>query len=161
MPPVRSSLIYIHVEYISEEGLEKLKEELNRLKTEERKAIAERLESAKALGDLSENAEYAEAKDAQSLNEVRVQELEEMIRNIIVINPKGTDKVQVGSTVVLDHGGKEETYTIVGSEEASPANGKISNESPLGKAFLGKKKGDTVEIKTPGGAVAYTIREIR
>ena len=149
------------MDYITEEGLEKLKDELHRHKTEERKAIAERLESAKALGDLSENAEYAEAKDAQSLNEARVQELEEMIRNIVVINPKGNDKVQVGSTVVLDRGGKEETYTIVGSEEADPADGKISNESPMGKSFLGRKKGDSFEVKTPGGSIGYKIKEIR
>ena len=149
------------MEYISQEGLEKLKGELQQLKTEERKAIAERLESAKALGDLSENAEYAEAKDAQSLNEVRISELEEMLRTIIVIKPTGSDRVEVGSTVVALRDGAEETYTIVGSEEADPLKGKVSNESPLGKSFLGRKKGDAFDVKTPGGTIQYKIKEIK
>lgn len=149
-------------DYISPEGLEKLKEELNKLKTDERRAIASRLESAKALGDLSENAEYQEAKEAQSLNEARISELEEMLRNIVIIKkPSGTDIVQIGSQVVVEYGGKDEIYVIVGSEEADPAMGKISNESPLGKAFLGKRKGDAVEVKTPGGNVSYKVKEIR
>lgn len=149
-------------DYISPEGLEKLKEELNKFKTEERQAIAARLESAKALGDLSENAEYQEAKEAQSLNEVRIAELEEMLKNIVVIKkPAGTDIVQVGSQVVVERGGVEETYNIVGSEEANPIAGKISNESPLGKSFLGKRRGDVVEVKTPGGVASYRIKEIR
>src|SRR3989338_10520437 len=118
-------------DYISPEGLEKLKEELNKLKTEERQAIATRLEAAKALGDLSENAEYQEAKEAQSLNEGRIVELEEMLKNIVVIKkPAGTDYVQVGSQVVTTRDCNEEIYTIVGSEEADPVAGKISNESP-------------------------------
>ena len=150
------------MDYISPEGLEKLKEELNALKTGERQAIAMRLESAKALGDLSENAEYQEAKEAQSLNESRILELEEMLKNIVVIKkPAGTDQVQVGSQVVVESGGVLETYSIVGSEEAAPAAGKISNESPLGKAFLGRKRGDDFEVKTPGGNVSYKIKEIR
>lgn len=150
------------MEYISQEGLEKLKGELAKYKTEERQAIAKRLEAAKALGDLSENAEYQEAKESQSLNEAKIIELEERLKNVALIQkPVTTFTVQVGSTVVVDADGKEETYTIVGSEEADPISGKISNESPLGKAFLGKKKGDAVEVKTPGGSVNYTIKEIR
>jgi len=149
-------------DYISPEGLEKLKEELNKLKTEERQAIAARLEAAKALGDLSENAEYQEAKEAQSLNEGRIVELEEMLKNIVVIKkPAGTDYVQVGSQVIVERDGAEEVYSIVGSEEADPIAGKISNESPMGKAFLGKRRGDTVEVKTPGGNITYMIKDIR
>ena len=149
-------------DYISPEGLEKLKEELNKLKTEERQAIATRLEAAKALGDLSENAEYQEAKEAQSLNEARIVELEEMLKNVVIIKkPSGTDYVQVGSQVVVERDGAEEVYSIVGSEEADPLAGKISNESPMGKAFLGKRRGDVVEVKTPGGNVSYKIKEIR
>ena len=149
-------------DYISPEGLEKLKEELNKLKTEERQAIAARLEAAKALGDLSENAEYQEAKEAQSLNEGRIVELEEMLKNIVVIKkPAGTDYVQVGSQVVTTRDGNEEIYTIVGSEEADPVAGKISNESPMGKSFLGKRRGEAIEVKTPGGNMAYMIKDIR
>ncbi len=150
------------MEYISQEGLEKLKEELLQLKTLERQSIAERLEKAAALGDLSENAEYQEAKEAQSLNESKIAEHEEMLKNIVVIKkPTGTDVVQIGSVVVVEHSGKEITYTIVGSEEADPIAGKVSNESPLGKAFLGKKRGELFEVKTPGGSMMYKIKEIK
>lgn len=150
------------MEYISQEGLEKLKEEIAKLKTEERRAIAERLEAAKALGDLSENAEYQEAKEAQSLNETKIAELEEVLKNAVLIQkPAGTETVQVGSAVVVVKNGQEEIYTIVGSEEADPSSGKVSNESPLGKAFLGRKKGEVFEVKTPGGSVNYEIKEIR
>jgi len=150
------------VEYISQEGLEKLKEELQQLKIAERQSIAERLEKAAALGDLSENAEYQEAKEAQSLNESRIGELEEMLKNIVVIKkPVGTDVVQIGSVVVVERSGKDETYLIVGSEEADPLSGKVSNESPLGKAFLGKKRGESFEVKTPGGSMTYKVREIK
>lgn len=149
-------------DYISPEGLEKLKEELNKFKTEERQAIAGRLEAAKALGDLAENSEYQEAKEAQSLNEARIAELEEMLKNIVVIQkPAGTDVVQIGSQVVVERDGTEEIYNIVGSEEADPVTGKISNESPLGKSFLGKRRGDVIQVKTPAGGVNYKIKEIR
>ena len=147
--------------YISQEGLKDLKERLHALKTEKRKEIAERLEHAKTLGDLSENAEYQETKEEQALVESQIAELEEMLRDAVVIH-KGSsiDKVAIGSTVVVHSRHGEETYTIVGSEEASPAEGKISNESPLGKAFLGKQAGETAGVKTPGGATTYTIKKI-
>lgn len=149
------------MEYISPEGLEKLKKELEHLKTVERREIAARLEAAKALGDLSENAEYQEAKEAQSLNETRIAELEELLRNIVVIKkPTDMHTVQVGATIDVDSPHGREAFTIVGSEEADPAKGKISNESPLGRAFLGKKVGDAVEVKTPLGVTGYTIRKI-
>lgn len=147
--------------YISEEGLEELKDRLYALKTEKRKEIAERLEHAKTLGDLSENAEYQETKEEQSLVESQISDLEEMLRDTVVIH-KGsqTDQVAIGSTVVVQSRHGEETYTIVGSEEANPSHGKISNESPLGKAFLGKSVSDTAEVKTPGGTTTYTIKRI-
>lgn len=148
--------------YISEEGLEELKERLHALKTEKRKEIAERLEHAKTLGDLSENAEYQETKEEQALLERQIGELEEMIRNAVVIkSERPLDVVTVGSTVVVDSGQGQETYKIVGSEEAKPIEGKISNESPLGKAFLNHRVGNTVEVKTPGGTMEYKIVEIR
>jgi len=150
------------MEYVSAEGLEKLKQEVSDLKTKKRKEIAVRLEHAKTLGDLSENAEYQEAKEEQSLVESQIAELEEIIRNAVLIaKTHSTDRVSIGSTVRVSSSHGEETYTIVGSEEANPREGKISNESPLGKTFLEHKKGDSVEVKTPGGVVTYSILEIR
>ena len=150
------------MEYVSAEGLEKLKRELQELKTTKRKEIAARLEHAKSLGDLSENAEYQEAKEEQSLIESQIMELEEIIRNVVVIKKdRPTDTVVIGSSLMVRSSHGEELFTIVGSEEADPVAGKISNESPLGKTFLNHKAGDTVEVKTPGGMIAYEIVEIR
>lgn len=149
-------------QYVSEEGLEKLKAELQELKTTKRKEIAARLEHAKTLGDLSENAEYQEAKEEQSLVESQIAELEEILRSAVVITKAHrTDQVSVGATVKVRSPNGEEAYTIVGSEEANPAAGKISNESPLGKSFLNHRVGDRVEVKTPGGATNYEIVEIQ
>lgn len=150
------------MEYVSEEGLNKLKEKLHELKTARRKDVAQRLEHAKSLGDLSENAEYQETKEEQSLLESEIAELEDTIRNAVLIQQgKSGDKVAVGSTLSVSsvHGG--ETFTIVGSEEADPVSGKISNESPLGKSFLGRKAGDTVDVKTPAGVTKYEITEVK
>ena len=148
-------------EYLSEEALAKLKQELNDLKTRKRQEIAGRLEHAKSLGDLSENAEYQETKEEQVLVEQRIAELEERVREAVVMaKPVKTDTVGVGSTVRVKLNGRENVYTIVGSEEADPAAGKISNESPLGKAFLGRKVGEKVEVRIPAGATVYTIAEI-
>jgi len=149
-------------QYLSEEGLEKLKQELHEFKTVRRKEIALRLEHAKSLGDLSENAEYQEAKEEQSLLESQIAELEEKIRNTIVIKKnQSTDTVGIGSTLKIKSEHGEEIFTIVGSEEAHPAEGKISNESPLGKAFLEHKVGDVIEVKTPAGMMMYEIVEIK
>ncbi len=148
-------------EYISQEGLAKLKEELRYLKTEKRADIARRLEHAKSLGDLSENAEYQEAKEEQSFVEGEIAELEERIRNVVLIEKsRGGGNAAVGSTVRVQSDRGEETYTIVGSEESDPVAGKISNESPMGRAFLGRKAGDTVEVRTPGGMREYILMEI-
>lgn len=148
-------------EYISPAGLEKLKSELEDLKTTKRREIAERLESAKALGDLAENAEYQEAKEAESLNEARIQELQEILRDIVVIQkPTDVNTVQIGSTIEVSSSRGREEFTIVGSEEADPIAGKISNESPMGRSFLGHGIGDNIEIKTPGGNESYKIKRI-
>ena len=148
--------------YISKEGLEKLKNDLIERKTLKRQDIAERLEHAKALGDLSENEEYQEVKAEQELLESEISELEERIRDAVIIEKNShTDKVTVGSTITVKSGDGEETYTIVGPEEANPVNGKISNESPMGKAFLGHRPGDTVDVQAPGGVRKYQVVGIK
>ena len=127
-----------------------------------RREIAERLEHAKSLGDLSENAEYQETKEEQTIVEQRIAELEERVREAVVMaKPTRTDKVEIGSTVRVKTDREEAVYMIVGSEESDPAAGKISNESPLGKAFLGKKVGEKVEVRIPAGVTVYTVAEIR
>lgn len=152
-------IIVIFMKYhITKEGLEKLKEKLEYLKKEGRKEIAERLKRAKEYGDLSENSEYIEAKEAQVQIENKILELEEMIRNAVLITKaKNQDVVSIGSTVHVKKDGKIEKFTIVGSEEARPEEYLISNESPLGSAFLGKRVGDEVEIELPSGKVKYKV----
>lgn len=147
--------------YLSEERLAELKQELANLKTKTRIEVAEHLKRAKEYGDLSENAEYAEAKEEQSRVEQRIFELEETVkRAIIIVEPQGGDTVQVGSTVTVKRDGKSATYVIVGSNESKPEEGKISNESPLGRAFLGRKAGEKVEVNTPAGKASYEIVKI-
>lgn len=139
--------------FVTKEGLKKIEEELANLKSVKRKEIAERIQDAKELGDLSENAEYIEAKEEQGFIESRIIELSQMVKNVELISHQ-TNKniVQIGSTVrVRDEEEKEERYLIVGSSEADPLNKKISNESPFGCAFLGHKVGDRVTIQTPKG----------
>lgn len=146
---------------ISQEGYDKLKDELTFLTTIKRKEIAERIEHAKELGDLSENAEYSEAKDAQALNEGRVLELTNTLKNVTVVQYEDAkDQVSMGSKVTVKSDDKEKQYTIVSFNEADPLNGKISNESPLGVAFLNKKKGESVEVETPRGILKYKILKI-
>ncbi len=149
-------------EYFSKEGLDKLKTELENLKTKKRKEIADRLEFAKSLGDLSENAEYSEAKEAQMLNESKIAEYEDILRRAVVVKETAQkEKIDISSQVVIeDESGKRMTMTIVGSQEASPKDMKISNESPLGHALLGHKKGETVKAFTPGGEKNYKILDI-
>ena len=146
---------------ISQEGYDKLKDELNFLTTTKRKEIAERIERAKELGDLSENAEYSEAKDAQALNEGRIIELTNTLKNVTVVqHDDSSDQVVMGSKVTVKIDNKEKFYTIVSFNEADPLDGKISNESPIGVAFLHRKKGDSVEVETPRGLVKYKILKI-
>ncbi len=148
--------------YVSAEGLEKLQRELEYLKTTKRKDIANRIASAKELGDLSENAEYSEAKEEQGLVEGRILELEDILRNVeLVKKPKQSSTVVIGTTVdVVDDSGNAHNFEIVGSNEADPSNGKISNESPIGSALLGNKVGETVEVTIPKGVVKYTVKKI-
>ncbi|MBI4919953.1 transcription elongation factor GreA [Candidatus Azambacteria bacterium] len=147
--------------YLSREGIEALKKELHELKTTKRQEIAKRLQEAKDLGDLSENAEYFEAKEAQSLNDNRIAELEDLLKNAVVIEASNEENiVRIGSTIEVKSNRGVEAFSIVGSAEAKPQEGKISNESPLGRAFLGQKIGNEIEIKTPGGAVKYKIIKI-
>jgi len=152
-----------NIQYMSAEGIEKLKEELNELKTVKRRELAQRIEEAKAMGDLSENAEYHEAKDALGFVEGRILEIEDLMKNVAVIeNERGeAGIVRVGSTVVTEVKDKEKTFTIVGSNEADPLSGKISNESPIGEALIGGKAGDEVRVETPGGITLYTIKEVK
>ncbi|MCK4554324.1 transcription elongation factor GreA [Candidatus Parcubacteria bacterium] len=146
---------------ISQEGYDKLKKELEHLTKTRRREIAKRIASAKELGDLSENAEYAEAKDEQAFNEGRVAEVTALLKNLTIVengNNKGT--VGMGSKVTVKINENERQYTIVSFNEADPSTGKISNESPLGMAFIDKKVGDIVRVETPGGEAEYKILNI-
>ncbi len=147
--------------FITTEGLKKLRDELHQLKTVKRREIAQRIQEAKELGDLSENAEYVEAKNEQAFVEGRIAELETTVKNAVIIQDvANADQVRVGSKVTAKNDGTSATYTIVGSNESDPTNGRISNESPLGQAFLGKKIGETVTVTVPNGRRSFTITAI-
>jgi transcription elongation factor GreA len=144
--------------YLTAEGLAKLTAELNQLITVERPRVAARIHEAKLDGDISENAEYEDAKQEQSFLEGRIATLEGQLKNAEVIAAtNGRDRVSIGSKVVITGADGEETFTIVGSAEASPREGRISNESPVGVALMGRKKGDKVTVKAPSGPVSYTV----
>ena len=148
---------------LTKEGLRKLQEELDYLKTVGRKEVADRLAEAISYGDLSENSEYDEAKNQQAFIEARISELEEQIKNAQIIEEtqKGKGVVSIGSRVVLERkGGETHEYAIVGSTEADPMAHKISNESPVGKAILGKKAKDKVKVTAPGGVFEYEIKKV-
>ena len=149
---------------ITDEGLKKLEAELDELKTVKRKEVAEKIKVALGYGDLSENSEYDEAKNEQAIIEGRIAEIENQLKNVRVLDNTelGTENVHIGSTVtVREKGGDEaETYRIVGSTEADPLGGRISDESPIGKALLGHRKGDEVEVETPGGVIYLIIEDI-
>ena len=149
---------------ITEEGLKKLENELDELKTIKRKEVAEKIKVALSFGDLSENSEYDEAKNEQAIIEGRIAEIENQLKNVHVLdeNEFTTEDVHVGSVVTVRTKGKKTdvNYQIVGSTEADPLNGRISDESPIGKALIGHKAGDQVEAETPGGIVVLTIRQI-
>lgn len=149
-------------EYLSESGFAKLKKELEHLRTAKRTEIASSLEYARSLGDLSENSEYQEAKSAQESNEARIAELEDILGRAVLITKTSSKNVDLGATVTVERqgSGNHEEYTIVGSEEADPSSRKISNESPLGRAFLGRGAGDTVEVHAPRGIIFYKIHKI-
>jgi transcription elongation factor GreA len=139
-----------------------LQEELEERKTAIRQRIAKEIKEAKEQGDLSENAEYAEAKSQQTENESRISELEMIIKNSQVAeHDNGAKGIQIGSSFKVKWNGSEAEFKIVGSNEADPMVFKISNESPMGKAFLGKKKGDEVNVDTPGGQVKYKVLDLK
>lgn len=148
--------------YLTAEGAAKLKEELAELKGPRRNAIAARLRDAIEMGDLSENADYHKAKEDQGFLEGRIQELEFLLKNATIIEEKSKyNHVEVGATVTVQEDEFDpEKYFIVGAKEADPRNGKISNESPIGKALMGKKIGDTATAKTPGGEIRLKVLKI-
>jgi len=148
--------------YLTPEGAKKLKEELTDLKGPQRKALAKRLRDAIQMGDLSENADYHKAKEDQAFLEGRIQELEYVLSNAEVVENKGKrDEVKVGLKVtVQEEGFDPEVYYMVGAKEADSRNNKISNESPIGKALMGHKVGETVIAETPGGKLKFKILKI-
>ena len=147
---------------VTKEGLEKMKKELDELRSTKRAEIAQRLKAAIAMGDLSENSEYDEAKNAQAFLEGRILQLEQQIRTAQVIEKVAKDRVDVGSTVLIEDMEEhlQEKVTIVGSTESNPFEGRISNESPVGRALMGAKAGDTVEAEAPNGVLKYKVISI-
>ena len=146
--------------YLTAQGLAKLKAELNRLITVERPRIAARIHDAKLDGDITENAEYEDAKQEQSFLEGRIATLEAQLKNAEVIAKGNGDRVSIGSKVVIKGSDGEETFTIVGSAEAAPREGRISNESPVGAALMGHRKGEKITVQAPSGPIEYTLVKI-
>jgi transcription elongation factor GreA len=150
---------------LTQEGLKKLEEELENLKSVKRREVAERIKIAIGYGDISENSEYEDAKNEQAFIEGRIITLEKMLRNARIINSDevDTDTVSIGSTVILEdlEFGERVEYTIVGTAESDPFKNKISNESPVGKAIIGQKKGATVDVQVPAGIIQYKIIDIK
>lgn len=143
---------------LTPDGLKKLNEELKELVTKKRPDVIERIREAASHGDLSENADYAQAREEQSFIEGRVQEIEDVIKNAEIISTTSHhNNVTIGSTVIIKTGGQEKRYTIVGSNEANPKEGKISNESIVGRGLLGRKVGEKFKISTPAGDMEYEI----
>ncbi len=144
------------------EGFKALEEELNFLKTTRREEIREQIAVAKSFGDLSENAEYDEARSEQGKNEARIQELENLIENAIIVDESKVDAsiVSLGSSVKITNNGKEMSFIIVGSNEVDPAQGKISDQSPIGKALMGKRVGDEFDVDVPVGSLHIAVLEV-
>jgi transcription elongation factor GreA len=150
-------------QYLTTEKFKELEKELTYLKSERRKQVAEQLEYAKKLGDLSENAEYHQAREEQAEVEDRISRLENLLKTAVIAKKDGGDTVTIGSTVRVEKEGdnKSMLYTIVGSEEADMSQGKISNLSPIGSALLGHREGDTVTVTTPKGSTKYLIAKVK
>jgi transcription elongation factor GreA len=160
---IKDKHMHTEQEYLTKEKYQELEKELHHLRTTRRKEIAEALEYAKSLGDLSENNEYHEARDAQGALEDRIMRLETILKSASIVSAQSTDLVAVGSviTVKRESDKMEKSFTIVGSEEADATAGKISMRSPLGQGALGKKKGDTFSFATPSGTMSYKIIDIK
>lgn len=150
-------------DYITEEKRKELEIEVEALKGPKRKEIIDALDFAKSLGDLSENAEYHQAREDQGKLEARILKIEAILKNSMVITNTGGDTISIGSSVTVqkENSDEQKTYIIVGAEEADMAKGKMSNHSPLGEALFGKKKGETITFKTPAGMVNYKIVEVK
>lgn len=147
--------------YVTKEGLEKLKKDLKELKEVKVPEVAKRIQVARDNGDISENAEYDDAKHEQAVIEGKIKELEDIIKSAVVSKKTSDNAIAVGSKVRLHLDGQEIEFHIVGAMEADPANKKISHESPIGAALLGKKLGDKIEVQAPVGSIVYTILEIK
>jgi transcription elongation factor GreA len=147
--------------YLTPEGVERLNAELRHLITEERPRVAQRIHDAGRDGDITENAEYEDAKQEQSFLEGRIATIEAQLKNAEVIEHPNGDKVKIGSTVVIQGPDGKETLTIVGSAEAAPREGRISNESPVGSALMGHKKGESVTVQAPAGPMTYTLVTVK
>jgi len=145
--------------YLTKEGLQELKKEYEQLTTTKRPDVLARVTQARSMGDLSENAEYVAAREELSFIDGRIDELEEILKQAVIIdgNGKGTKTIKLGSKVILATKGKKEAFMVVGEWEADPKEKKISHESPLGKALIGKKVGEKAEVEAPAGKLAYTI----
>lgn len=147
--------------YITRQGLEKLKKEIEYLKTSKRDELADRLQKAIAQGDLSENFDYSDAKEQQAMLEGKIKELEEQVQECQIIKETTqSDIVQIGSAVEVENNGETLAFTIVTAQEADPLQGKISVESPIGETLMGKKKGETTTVETPDGSTQYKILTI-
>lgn len=149
--------------YLTAEGRAELEQELNNLINVRRPELAQKLKEAVAQGDLKENADYHDAKEQQAFIEGRIQYLENILRSAVIIRNDGpSDEVRLGAQVTIREEGtdEDETYMIVGAAEANPSDGKISHESPIGSALLGRKKGDKVKVETPAGEITFRVRRI-
>ena len=146
--------------YVTKGGLDKLRQELDDLVNVQRKKIAAALKEAKEFGDLSENASWDDAKERQAFIEGRISEIENILKNAVEIEESHGDVVSVGSVVHVELETGVQKFHIVGSTEADPETGKISNESPIGKALLGKRPGDEIEVDVPAGTMVYKIKQI-
>jgi transcription elongation factor GreA len=152
------------VTYLTPEGKVEIEQELHRMKEIERPALAQKLKEAVAMGDLKENADYHDTREKMSLMDGRIQRLESILRDAIVVENDGSsDDVRIGSTVTIREDGEEEDeiYTIVGAAEANPREGKISQKSPIGAALMNRRKGDKVKVNTPNGEIIFKIRKIK
>ena len=149
--------------FLTSEGFLEIEEELNELKTVKRPEIIKAIKEARALGDLSENADYHAAREEQSIIEGRIQELEYLVDHATIISEEASDKARIGSSVIIKYVGEDdsEEYKIVGSTEADPFENKISNESPIAKAIIGHKKGEIVTVESPNGKYEIEILEIK